>query len=383
MMTSFTSTVRDLSHKGLGVIDHPDGRVFFCRGVWPGDEAIFEVEKDAEKYAEAKLVELIRSSEKRVPVPCKHRGVNPGECGGCPWMIAAYDDQLLYKTKRLQHALEKRGIEAAAVMNTIIASPQWKYRNRLQLKSDGKGVGFVSEGTKHIAYIDECLVINEELARLVSQVKNSLPNEKFSPGPNHQWCYIDLDDEVKFEEIKVNKRRPFKQGNTQQNEVMKSWVKEQFGRLELHHPVIDLFCGSGNFTQVLLEMGFTNVLGVEVQSVALEKLKDQYQEGLRILDLDMNSKGSWAQVARMQPHAKAILVDPPREGMEKRRGLFKYLDNLEYIFYISCELDTFSRDARDIIDHGFQLVSITPIDLFPHTPHVEIMSVFQKVRHTF
>jgi 23S rRNA (uracil1939-C5)-methyltransferase len=147
--------------------------------------------------------------------------------------------------------------------------------------------------------------------------------------------------------------------------------------------VIDLFCGSGNFTQVLLEMGFTNVLGVEVQSVALEKLKDQYQEGLRILDLDMNSKGSWAQVARMQPHAKAILVDPPREGMEKRRGLFKYLDNLEYIFYISCELDTFSRDARDIIDHGFQLVSITPIDLFPHTPHVEIMSVFQKVRHTF
>src|SRR5690606_39220648 len=121
---------------------------------------------------------------------------------------------------------------------------------------------------------------------------------------------------------------------------MRQWVREKFSILPLHYPVIDLFCGSGNFTEVLSEMGFTNILAVEVQGVALEQLRKKNLPGVRILELDVNQKGSWAQIARYQPHAKAILVDPPREGMEKRRGLHKYLDNLEWLFYISCELDT-------------------------------------------
>jgi len=125
-------------------------------------------------------------------------------------------------------------------------------------------------------------------------------------------------------------------------------------------------------------VGFENILAVEVQGVALQELKDRELPGVRILELDMNSQGSWAKISKLQPHAKAILIDPPREGLEKRRGLFKYLDNLENIFYISCELDTFSRDAEDIIKHGWKLIELTPIDLFPHTPHLEIMAHFKK-----
>jgi 23S rRNA (uracil1939-C5)-methyltransferase len=112
--------------------------------------------------------------------------------------------------------------------------------------------------------------------------------------------------------------------------------------------------------------------------VALETLRNTCLPGVRILPLDMSQKGVWATIARYQPHAKAILLDPPREGLEKRRGLFKYLDNLEVIFYISCELDSFSRDTADLIKHGWQLRELTPIDLFPHTPHVEVLSVFTR-----
>jgi 23S rRNA (uracil1939-C5)-methyltransferase len=379
MILQFNSLVRDLSHKGLGVIDCPDGRVFFVRGVWPGDEGEFEVTQDAPKYSEARLVKLTNHSLDRVSVQCPHRGPNPGQCGGCPWMMASYESQLKFKVKRLLHSLEKRRVVFNHALRPTISSKEiFGYRNRAQFKTDGENIGYVSEGTNILAPIEDCLVLNQPVRKLFHQLKAILPNESFRPTGKHHWNYLDVDDETTMDNLLINKRRPFKQGNTSQNIHMQTWVRDKFSALDLHKPIIDLFCGSGNFTQILSEVGFENTLAVEVQGVALQDLKDRELPGVRILELDMNSQGSWAKISKLQPHAKAILIDPPREGLEKRRGLFKYLDNLENIFYISCELDTFSRDAEDIIKHGWELIELTPIDLFPHTPHLEIMAHFKK-----
>ncbi len=378
-MPTFVATVRDLSHKGLGVIDHPDGRTFFVRGTWPGDEAEFEVADDARKYDEAKLVRLILASPSRVEILCSFRGFSPGQCGGCPWMMADYRSQLKFKKKRLLHALEKRNVIPEVPIPDVIPSPKvFGYRNRVQLKTDGDSMGYVSEGSSVFAPVDDCLVMNAKLRGLFHEVRGELPRGDWRPTGGHKWSFLDLDDESTLEDITLNKRRPFRQGNTEQNEVMRSWVREKFSNLPSHHPVIDLFCGSGNFTQVLSHLGFTNILAVEVQGAALETLRLTSLPGVRILPLDMTNKGVWATIARFQPHAKAILLDPPREGLEKRRGLFKYLDNLEVIYYISCELDSFSRDTADLIKHGWKLQELTPIDLFPHTPHVEVLSVFTR-----
>jgi 23S rRNA (uracil1939-C5)-methyltransferase len=379
MFLQFNSRVRDLSHKGLGVIDCPDGRVFFVRGVWPGDEGEFEVTQDAPKYSEARLVKLINHSLDRVSVQCPHRGPNPGQCGGCPWMMASYESLLKFKVKRLLHSLEKRRVVFNHALRPTISSKEiFGYRNRAQFKTDGENIGYVSEGTNILAPIEDCLVLNQPVRKLFHQLKAVLPNESFRPTGKHHWNYLDVDDETTMDNLLISKRRPFKQGNTSQNIHMQTWVRDKFSALDLHKPIIDLFCGSGNFTQILSEVGFENILAVEVQGVALQELKDRELPGVRILELDMNSQGSWAKMSKLQPHAKAILIDPPREGLEKRRGLFKYLDNLENIFYISCELDTFSRDAEDIIKHGWELIELTPIDLFPHTPHLEIMAHFKK-----
>lgn len=377
----FTSKVRDLSHKGLGVVDHPDGRTLFVRGAWPGDEGEFEISEMASKYDEAKLVKLLKASTDRVQLRCIHRGPHQGKCGGCPWMMASYESQLLFKVKRLNHALLKRRIQLSEdILRPIIPSPDtFKYRNRVQLKSDGERIGYVSEGSSTFAPVEECLILNDSLNSLFQDLKKSLPREDLKPTGGHKWTYVDLDDDATLEEIIPNKRRPFRQGNTKQNDQMKLWIREKFNFLPRHYPVIDLFCGSGNFTEVLSEMGFTNILAVEVQGSALECLRNKHLPGVRILPLDINKKGAWAEIARYQPHARALLVDPPREGIEKKRGLYKYLDNLEFIAYISCEMDTYSRDIRDILNNGWSLLEVTPLDLFPHTPHVEILSTLKKV----
>ncbi len=379
-MPTFVATVRDLSHKGLGVVDHPDGRTFFVRGTWPGDEAEFEASEDSRKYEEAKLVRMIMPSPSRVEIACSFRGFLPGQCGGCPWMMADYSSQLKLKRKRLIYALEKRQVLHEVTIPCVIPSPNvFGYRNRVQLKTDGVRMGYVSEGSTVFGPVDDCLIMNEKLRNLFHELKAKLPREDWRPTGGHQWSYLDLDDEATSKDVYLNKRRPFRQGNTEQNEVMRSWIRDKFSNIPFHYPVIDLFCGSGNFTQVLSGLGFTNILAVEVQGAALEALRQSGLPGVRILPLDMSKRGVWASIARFQPHAKALLLDPPREGLEKRRGLYKYLDNLEIIFYISCEIDTFSRDAADLIKHGWKLQEMTPIDLFPHTPHVEVLSVFTRL----
>lgn len=376
----FKATVRDLSHKGLGVVDHPDGRTFFSRGTWPGDEGEFEIPSDAKKYDEAKLLKIISPSKDRIEIKCKHRGSAPGKCGGCPWMMASYESQLHFKEKRLLHALQKRGIKLnSEVLKNIAPSPVVdNYRNRVQLKTDGKNLGYVSEGSSTFAPVEDCLVMNPKLNALFHELKKTLPRPDLAPTGDFKWSYIDLDDDMELSDLVVNRRRPFKQGNTDQNEVMKNWVREKFENLPRHFPVIDLFCGSGNFTEVLSEMGFDNILAVEVQGSAIEVLKNRNLKGVRVLSLDVTQKGSWALIAKAQPHARAILIDPPREGLEKRRGLYKYLDNLERIFYISCELDTYTRDIGDMMKNGWSPLEIIPLDLFPHTPHVEILSELVK-----
>jgi 23S rRNA (uracil1939-C5)-methyltransferase len=375
MTLLFKGKVRNLSHKGLGVVDHPDGRTFFVRGTWPGDEGEFLIPDLAEKYSEAKLSKLIIPSTDRVEISCPHRGYKEGECGGCPWMIASYESQLFQKSERLRHALEKRKIFLTAdLMKNIIGSPETLfYRNRVQLKTDGKKIGYVSEGTSKLAPIDDCIIMNGHLRELFKKLKDSLPREDYLPGEGHSWSYIDLDDEMGIQDVVLNRRRPFRQGNTPQNEVMKNLVRENFASIPRHFPIIDLFCGSGNFTEVLSQMGFENILAVEVQGSALLTLKEKNLPGVRVLGLDVGEKGAWAKIAKYQPHARAMLLDPPREGLEKRRGLFKYLDNLSTLFYISCELDSFSRDLSDLVDHGWIVKELTPLDLFPHTPHVEVL----------
>jgi 23S rRNA (uracil1939-C5)-methyltransferase len=376
----FRSTVRALSQKGLGVVDHPDGRVFFVRGTWPGDVGSFAIEDSATDYSEASLLELQTPSSERNEIICAHRGTVPGKCGGCPWMMASYDSQLRFKTQRLKHCLDKRRIQLSSeTLRDILPSPHiLGYRNRAQLKTDGQVLGYVSEGTRVIAPIADCLILTPPTRQLLQTLRESLPREDMLPTEGHPWCFVDIDDDMGPEEVTINRRRPFKQGNDQQNERMRQWVADKFSQLPLHWPVIDLCCGSGNFTEVLSNLGFTNILAVEVQGVALKKLAAKNLPGVRILELDINEQGAWSKIARWQPHARAMLVDPPRQGLVRRRGLFKYLDSLQELFYISCEAETFARDAEDILKHGWQFNEVTPLDLFPHTPHVEVLGHLSK-----
>ena len=375
-----STIVRALSHKGHGVVDHPDGRVFFLKGTWPGDTVSWCVAAQAKSYDYAELVSIDTPAPERVEVACPHRGDTEKTCGGCPWMMVSYEAQLKAKEQRVSFLLDKNGIEVRT-RHSLIPSPDvFGYRNRAQFKTDGTRLGYVSEGTNQLAPIEDCLILNDSMRALLKDMRQTLPNPQWAPSGDFPWSYLDVDDHQTLSQVVVNRRRPFRQGNEAQNLNMKRWILETLKDARPDWPVMEAFCGSGNFTEALSSAGFTNILAAEVRGSAIQQLTAKNLPGVRIMEIDMTEKGVWQQLARRQPHAKILLVDPPREGIEKRRGLYKYLDNLEMILYISCEPTTWARDVKDFQQNGWRVESVTPLDLFPHTPHVELMSVLRRSR---
>ena len=76
---------------------------------------------------------------------------------------------------------------------------------------------------------------------------------------------------------------------------------------------------------------------------------------------------------------EALLLDPPRQGMKYLYQILKFASRLKSVAYVSCDIATFARDCAALKDAGFAPVEVQPLDLFPQTPHVEVMSLFRKV----
>lgn len=373
--TEFEANVRTLSAKGMGVVTHPDGRIFFVRGGWPGETGIFRITNQAKSYEEVQSVRWLTTSETRVPVPCPHQGTAPGECSGCPWMGISYPEQVKAKEQKIQFLLSKNQLHPKKVHPIVAAPAAFGYRNRAQFKTDGARIGYVSEGTNVLAPIQDCLILNDKMRELLAGLRSSLPKPEWQPNDGFPWSYLDVDDSQALAEVVPNKRRPFRQGNTVQNDAMKSWIVKSLASVPTDWPVIEAFCGSGNLTEALSQVGFSKILAAEVRGVAIEELRAKALPGVQVMEIDMNERGVWQQLAKRSPDAKILLIDPPREGVEKRRGIFDHLKALKMVIYISCEPSTWARDVKDFVQNGWKLEHVTPLDLFPHTHHVEVLSV--------
>ena len=403
----FEGRARNLSSDGRAVVEDFQSKfVYFVEGSWPGDEGTFEVLSLEKRYGFAKVVELRKLSPQRVAVECQYQGVGEGKCGGCSWMIGSYESQLESKTHRLRHALERAKLIAPDdqyVLRVPLPSSEiYGYRNRVQVKSDGMRMGFLSLGSTQLGDIKECVVMNERLRALYSSLRTRIEEPALQPSGPHKFVFVDLDDDVAPEDVRtlaVNHRRPFKQGNTSQNEKMKNWVRERVFQFCANAfssafptsqgvskvSVLELFAGSGNFTHILLqEKNVGKVFAVEVVDEALEKLANSVNS-LRGAQLS-HLKHSLASRADFEKLARKIstqvfdfwLIDPPREGAP---GIEFLMDHAKQkprcIFYISCDVATFARDGAQMAKRGYQLTEVTPIDLFPHTPHIEVLGVFQ------
>lgn len=375
----FTGKCRDLSAKGLGVFDSPDGRVVFVAGAWPGDYATITVSKWEKRYGFGRLVELHTASSNRQIPKCPYQGFDTNHCGGCPWMIGSYEDQLRYKQQVVAHFLERAGLDITSIdIKEVAPSPtQYGYRNRAQFKTDGNRLGFVAQGSNEIIDIEDCMVLTPKNRATLQSLRETLPNADWNASEGHPWVFIDIDEDIDAQSITMNKRRPFRQGNDFQNEYMKSWLDSKLRCFEKGSCIMELFCGSGNFTQVISSSGFKDIVAVEVGKSALHELNLKKLSSVRTFGCDLFKIGA-LNFIRKQATPRYLVLDPPRVGFRLLNDYCQSFPSLTDILYITCDIASFSYDINKICKNGWRLVEVQPVDQFPHTPHIEALAHLVK-----
>ena len=169
-------------------------------------------------------------------------------------------------------------------------------------------------------------------------------------------------------------------GFLQATEAGEAWLADFAERaLADARRVADLFCGAGAFALRLARRREVFADDADPAAVAALARAAAATPGLRKLGAETRDLFRRPLQAQKLAAFDAVLIDPPRAGaIEQARALAA--STLPLVVSISCNAEAFARDARILVDGGFQVESVTPLDQFRFSAHVEIAAVFRRVK---
>jgi len=143
--------------------------------------------------------------------------------------------------------------------------------------------------------------------------------------------------------------------------------------------VLDLYCGAGSISILLAEF-VEEVVGVELVPDAIRAARDNAElnqiENVSFFQGDV--KDFLKERGATREDFPVAVVDPPRAGLHPK-ALKRVLElSPRKLLYISCNPSTFARDAKALLDNGYRLPRVQPVDMFPQTMHIELVGLFQK-----
>ncbi|MBT6143188.1 23S rRNA (uracil(1939)-C(5))-methyltransferase RlmD [bacterium] len=141
--------------------------------------------------------------------------------------------------------------------------------------------------------------------------------------------------------------------------------------------IYDLFCGTGTLGIVAAASG-AKLFGIDIVPASIElAIKNAKQNGLK--DYEFVADDIYKNLQQYSwPEPDLILLDPPRKGLGEKTIDLIADTAVANIVYVSCNLKTFAQDAKYLQTKGYTLKELTPVDQFPHTKHLEIVSCFIK-----
>ncbi len=407
-----------VGHRGDGIADTNTGPVYVPYAL-PGETVTVEPVGGHPDRRHLLRVEQA-SHERAVPV-CKHFGL----CGGCAmqhWSLAEY---LLWKRNLVVEALEHAGL-IAPVEPIVDAHGRGRRRAVLHARrshGDILEVGYAAQRTHQIIGIDACPIIEPGLkkaipaawaiAELVKPTANKPLDLHFTATDNG----MDLDlrgagplstkqtaamarlaDEYRLArvtrggELVLQRELPtlkvgratvplpsaaFLQATAEGEAALARLVSGHIGDDKRIKRVADLFCGIGTFALRLAENA--RVTAVDTEATAIKALERgvAMTSGLKAVETMTRDLFRSPIMAIELKAFDAVVFDPPRQGAEAQARELA-LSKVPVVVAVSCDATTFARDARLLIDGGYRLISVTPVDQFRYSHHVELVANFAR-----
>ncbi len=165
----------------------------------------------------------------------------------------------------------------------------------------------------------------------------------------------------------------FLQATTAGEEMLAALAVTQCGRAK---HIADLFCGVGPFALRLAAKARIAAFDSETQAIDALK-KAAATPGLKPIAAEARDLFRRPLVPQELREFDAVVFDPPRQGAQAQAKQLAS-SKVPVVVAVSCNPSTFARDARILVDGGYRLETVTPVDQFRHTPHVELVARFVK-----
>ena len=141
--------------------------------------------------------------------------------------------------------------------------------------------------------------------------------------------------------------------------------------------LIDAYCGIGTFTLPLATRA-AQVVGLEAFKPALEDARNSARLN-RIHNVDFRSGTVAEQLPALLPYGDALLLDPPRKGLEAATAVAIREQPPQRLAYLSCHPASLARDLKILLEGNLEIEQVIPLDFFPQTTHVESLAVLRRV----
>ena len=417
-----------------------DGKTVFVSGAVAGDRVRAVVDREEERWAHARVSEVLLASPDRVTPACPFAAV----CGGCPWAALSYPAQASAKRAGVVDALARIGRMGAERTEELVApivspSEPWGYRNKVELavaRAGGRlALGMHGAGEGEIVRVKSCMLLDKAHAGAVKSVAGALSFIANGHGLELERVGIRVSRRTKEVEVALwDRPGPFPRA--QVAKVLADALRPtSVVRVMQKGPAkarkiagVECLSGAGSWGEAVGDerMRVSAPSFFQVNTKGAEKLVELVLEALRpepdeeAMDLycgagtftlplarragfvsavesygpavrDLRRNLEKAGLDNVDPiggdagrefpdtDADVIVVDPPRAGLAADVVRRLSEQPARAIAYVSCDPATLARDLARFAEAGtFAPVRVTPVDLFPQTFHVETVTLLER-----
>lgn len=431
-MTDILVRVDDLAHGGAGVgaiLGNDEGRAgkrVFVQGTLPGEELRAELLTEKKRYAKARLKTLERASRDRAAPPCSLAE----RCGGCNWQHIRAERQAALKAEIARGQL-RRCLSSIDAVHASAAGLGYRRRARLHVdRIEGEwSIGFYAPNSKEVVPVSKCAVLvpslqavlpwlpalgpwlkpGAQIHLLASGGKVLVGISGVCPRPSArealerlrqeapvELCGIEfrgyrqrlrigagtvaLDDAPESLNVSPIRCGPFDfaQSQDEQNktilEIVGRWVAPLRGR------VLELYCGAGNLSRVLVGEGRRLEAWDEARAPVQALARMAEGEGISGLSAHHGkAEKALERALERRVDFDLLVVDPPRTGLGEKvvRGILKLAPKA--MLYVSCDPATLARDLEALQAGGYRCTESNMVDMMPMTSEIEMVVMLEKI----
>ena len=409
-----TLLIDHIGYFGDGVAPSPGGNVYVPYTLAGETVEVADVHGHPDRR---KLVEVRQASPERIAPFCPHFTV----CGGCAIQHWAADPYRAWKRSIVKETLAQAGI-AAEVAPLIDAHGSGRRRITLHARMgthEVLKVGFAAASSHDIIPIDRCPILDPALdgaldaawaiAEVLKPARKPLDIQFTATGggldvdvrgsgpvaaamttklsavaQKHRLARLTRHGELLLMHnppvITIGTAQvtlppgSFLQATAAGEEALAALVLDHCGRAK---HVADLFCGVGPFALRLAAKSRVAAFDSDAGSVKALQKAAMSTSGLKPVKAEARDLFRRPLVPQELRDYDAVVFDPPRQGAQAQATQLA-ASKVPAVIAVSCNVTTFARDAKILIDGGYKIEGVTPVDQFRHTPHVELVAKFLR-----